>query len=64
GGEYIGKSFKTEFTTVTVNAGGTASIYATDYVQANVKAGGEVLVYGDPAKMDEKKVFGGKIKRM
>lgn len=64
GGEYIGKEFKTEFTTISVNAGGSASIYATDYVQANVKAGGEVLVYGDPAKMDEKKVFGGKIKRM
>ncbi|MGW9684559.1 head GIN domain-containing protein [Flagellimonas sp. 2504JD1-5] len=64
GGTYNGKAFKTKFTTISVNAGGTAQIYATDYVKANVKAGGEILVYGDPQKMDEKKVFGGKIKRV
>lgn len=64
GGVYKGKDFRTKFTTVNVNAGSNAEIYATDYVKATVKAGGEVLVYGDPSKMDEKTVFGGKIKRM
>jgi hypothetical protein len=64
GGVYEGKDFKTKFTTVNVNAGSSAEIFATDYVKATVKAGGEVLVYGDPSKMDEKTVFGGKIKRM
>ena len=64
GGIYEGKDFKTKFTTVNVNAGSTALIYATDYVKATVKAGGEVKVYGDPAKMDEKTVFGGKIARI
>ncbi len=64
GGIYEGKDVKTKFTTVNVNAGGNALIYATDYVNATVKAGGEVTVYGNPAKMDEKTVFGGKIKRM
>ncbi len=64
GGTYDGKGFKTKFTTISVNAGGRGSIYATEYVKATVKAGGEVTVYGDPLKMDEKKVFGGKIKRM
>ena len=64
GGTYYGKEFKTKFSTIKVNAGGDAEIYATDYVKANVKAGGEVLVYGDPLKMDEKTVFGGKIKRV
>ena len=64
GGIYEGKEFKTKFTTVNVNAGSTAQIYATDYVKATVKAGGEVKVYGDPAKMDEKTVFGGKIARI
>lgn len=64
GGKYHGKEFKTKFSTIKVNAGGDAEIYATDYVKANVKAGGEVLVYGDPLKMDEKTVFGGKIKRV
>ena len=64
GGIYKGKDFKTKFSTVNVNAGSTAEIYATDYVKATVKAGGEVKVYGDPLKMDEKTVFGGKITRM
>ncbi|MEJ2161747.1 MAG: DUF2807 domain-containing protein [Robiginitalea sp.] len=64
GGIYKGSQFKTGFCTVNVNAGSRAEIYAHDYVKASVKAGGEVIVYGDPAKMDEKTVFGGTIKRM
>ncbi len=64
GGVYNGKGFKTKFSTITVNAGSRAEIFATDYVKASVKAGGEVLVHGDPAKMDEKTFFGGKITRM
>lgn len=64
GGIYEGKALKTKFTTVNVNAGSKAEIYATDYVKATVKAGGEVLVYGDPAKMEEKTVFGGTVKRV
>lgn len=64
GGVYEGAEFKTKFTTVNVNAGSSAHVFATDYVKATVKAGGEVLVYGDPSKMDEQTVFGGKIKRM
>lgn len=64
GGVYEGKDLKTKFSTVNVNAGSRAEIHAFDYVKATVKAGGEVLVYGDPAKMDEKTVFGGKVTRM
>ena len=50
GGVYEGKEFKTKFSTVNVNAGSKAEIYAQDYVKVTVKAGGEVLVHGDPAK--------------
>lgn len=64
GGVYHGKDFQTGFCTVNVNAGSTAEINASDYVQANVKAGGQVLVWGNPERMDEKTVFGGTIKRM
>lgn len=64
GGSYSGKTFKTKFTTITVNAGGNAEIYATDYVKANVKAGGEITIYGDPIKMDQSTLFGGKINRV
>lgn len=64
GGAYSGSKFKSKFTTVSVNAGGNASLYATKYVKADVKAGGVVKVYGDPEKMDEKTVFGGKVERV
>ena len=63
-GTYDGKAFKSNFTTVSVNAGGQADVYATKYVKADVKAGGVVRVYGDPEKMDEKTVFGGKVQRV
>lgn len=64
GGLYMAKDFQTEYTTVKVNAGGRAEIHSTNYVGAQVKAGGRIYVYGDPLKMDEKKVFGGTIERM
>lgn len=64
GGVYEGKDMKTRFTTVNVNAGSRAEVYAETYVKATVKAGGEVLVYGDPDRIEEKTVFGGKIQRM
>lgn len=64
GGIYNGRDFRTKFSTVNVNAGSSAEIFATDYVKAMVKAGGEVLVYGDPARLEEKTVFGGRIKKM
>jgi len=64
GGVYEGKSFATKFSTINVNAGSRAEINAKDYVKAIVKAGGEVLVYGNPKQLEEKTVFGGTIKRM
>lgn len=64
GGIYEGKEFITKFSTVNVNAGSRATINASDYVKAVVKAGGEVLVYGNPTKIEEKTVFGGSIRKM
>ncbi len=64
GGIYEGKELHTKFSTVNVNAGSRAEIFASDYVKASVKAGGEVLVYGKPEKFEEKTVFGGKITKM
>lgn len=64
GGVYEGKTFRTKFSTINVNAGSKAEVYASDYVKVSVKAGGEVFLYGNPAKVDEKTVFGGNIKRM
>jgi hypothetical protein len=49
-------------TTISVNAGGDASIHATDYVDAKVRAGGSILIYGKPKEINQKSVLGGIIK--
>ncbi|MGB3151796.1 MAG: head GIN domain-containing protein [Maribacter sp.] len=64
GGVYEGKAFKTKFSTVNVNAGSRAVIFASEYVKAVVKAGGEVHIHGNPPKLEEKTVFGGVIKKV
>lgn len=61
GGTYDGKDLVTEKTTVTIKAAGTAYIHATKEVIAKVRAGGSVYVYGNPEKLDENTILGGKI---
>jgi hypothetical protein len=64
GGVFNGEDFKTEQTEVSINAGGEAYIYASEYVDVRIKAGGDVYIYGDPKTVDENRVLGGRIKRM
>lgn len=61
GGQYDGKDLKTQITSVTTNAGGNASVYASKSVDATTRAGGVIDVYGNPQTKNEKKVVGGKI---
>ncbi|GIZ08057.1 head GIN domain-containing protein [Flavobacterium sp. UMI-01] len=51
----------TSQTTITVLAGGTAEIYATTLVDAKVRAGGTVYIYGKPKQINKATVLGGKI---
>lgn len=60
GGVYEGKDLITKITTVTVNAGGNAEIYATDFVTAKTRAGGSIDIFGKP-QIDKKTVMGGNI---
>lgn len=64
GGEYQGKNLKTEQTDVTVFAGGKAAISASEYVEANVTAGGSIAVFGNPKQIERNETFGGSIKKM
>ncbi|WP_179318709.1 head GIN domain-containing protein [Winogradskyella helgolandensis] len=64
GGAINGKDFVTEITDVSINAAGEAYIHATESVNARIKAGGNVYIYGKPKEIDEKTILGGKIKRM
>lgn len=61
GGKYDGQDCNTEQTTVTVNAGGIANVYATDLVDAKTRAGGEIKIYGKPKQINQKTIAGGSI---
>ena len=63
GGKYDGQDCKTEQTIVTVNAGGIAHVYATNLVEAKTRAGGEIIIYGKPKQINEKKIAGGTIEQ-
>ena len=64
GGEYNAKDLITEQTEVSINAAGEAYINASEFVDVRIKAGGDVYIYGNPKKVKESKVLGGRIKRM
>ena len=64
GGIYEAEEFKTESTKINVNAGGDARVNASELVQVKVRAGGDVYIYGNPKEIDEKRVLGGRVKRM
>lgn len=62
GSIFNAKSLETEQTTITVNAGGEADIYATNLVDAKVRAGGNITIYGKPRQINQKVVAGGTIR--
>ncbi len=64
GGQYEAKSLISNNSTVTCNAGGHAWINASDKVDAKVRAGGVIEVYGNPDDKKQKKIAGGSIKFM
>lgn len=63
GGEYKGEDMQTEQTTVTANAGGQAQVRATELIEAKVRAGGTIDIYGNPKQVNEKTIAGGTINR-
>lgn len=64
GGILNGEDFQTVTTTVSINAAGEASVMATEKVDAKIRAGGTVYVYGNPKSILENIALGGNLKRM
>ncbi|WP_027138061.1 head GIN domain-containing protein [Gaetbulibacter saemankumensis] len=62
GGIYKGENLQTKKTDVTVNAAGQADVKASVQVDAKVRAGGNVNIYGNPKTVNETTVIGGNIK--
>jgi hypothetical protein len=63
-GEFKGENLKGDNINVNLNGGGNANIFAKKYVNATVRAGGNVYIYGNPEKVEEKASFGGSIKKI
>ena len=61
GGTLIASELHTAQTTISVSAGGKAEIYATTVVDAKVKAGGSIYIYGKPKQINQQTFLGGTI---
>lgn len=61
GGILESKDLITSQTSINVSAGGNAEVYATTLVDAKVKAGGSVYIYGAPKQINKETLLGGKI---
>jgi len=61
GGILEAMNLETSQTTVTITTGGEADVKATELVDAKVRAGGTITVYGSPKQVNKKTVLGGTI---
>lgn len=61
GGTFIASELHTDQTTISVAAGGKAEIYATTLVDAKVKAGGFIYIFGKPKQINQETFLGGTI---
>ncbi|OYU81474.1 MAG: chaperonin [Flavobacterium sp. BFFFF1] len=61
GGVLEAADLKTTQTTVSITTGGEADVRATELVDAKVRAGGTITIYGSPKQINKKTVLGGDI---
>ena len=61
GGIFDGRNLRTANTDVKISAGGEADVFASEAVDINVRAGGDVYVYGNPKKVSKKTFVGGRV---
>ena len=61
GGIFEGRELRTSTTDVKISAGGEADVFASELVDINVRAGGDVFVYGNPQTVNKKTFVGGRV---
>ncbi|PZX95304.1 DUF2807 domain-containing protein [Flavobacterium aquariorum] len=61
GGIFNGKELETSQTTISISAGGSGDVNATTLVDAKVKAGGTIFIYGSPKEIKQETLMGGSI---
>jgi len=62
GGSFEGENLKSTDSDIIVSSGGSARIFATGNVTANVASGGSLVIYGKPKNVHETKAEGAEIK--
>jgi len=62
GGILDAKNLRASAVEVSINAGGEASVFASEMVDAAVKAGGDIVIYGNPKKVNKETTLGGTIR--
>ena len=63
GGIYEAEKLESQITTVSCNAGGEAAIFVTNSVDAKVRAGGDITIFGKPKQINKKVIAGGTIEQ-
>lgn len=61
GAVFNSEKCQTTSAVVSVNAGGQANVKATELVDAKVRAGGIINIYGTPKQVNQKTILGGEI---
>jgi hypothetical protein len=61
GGIFEGRDLRSATSEVKIQAGGEAEVFASERIDINVKAGGDVTVYGQPKEVNKKTFIGGRI---
>lgn len=64
GGIFEGKPLRSDTASVKVTTGGNAEVFASQSVDINIKAGGDVVVYGNPKEVNKSTFAGGRVKIM
>ena len=61
GGIFEGRDLKTDYSDIRISAGGEAELHASEMVDIEIRAGGDVYVYGNPPQINRDQKFGGRI---
>jgi hypothetical protein len=61
GGVFEGRELKTSLSAVSIKAGGEAELFASEEVDIQISAGGDVSVWGSPERIYKKQLFGGRV---
>ena len=61
GGVFEGRELRTQYSDIRIWAGGEAALCAAQAVDMEIRAGGDVYVYGNPEEVRKDQIFGGRI---